>query len=240
MPLAVGRRQLAAVAVERHMRDLPGDLLQPLLLETLRPMLRLHRDRGWADTGLTAFAEAGLMNLPRGACAGRSERPFLGRRLLRRNHQRLALHVHQEDRAPGQTAGCSPGDAGRPPAPRLVHLHGWVGDGGSGERRKRISLLSSHLQGRHGTATAARARGPLLHIWLPQRDGSIGCSPRLRPAQSRRARCKRGADLHQCPRIGFTPGFGLEIMSENHQNSIRKSALNKGITMRILTYFSTF
>ena len=31
MPFAVRRRQLAAAAVQRHLRDLPGDPLHPLL-----------------------------------------------------------------------------------------------------------------------------------------------------------------------------------------------------------------
>ena len=51
MPFAVHRRQLAAAAVQRHLRDLPGDPLQPLL-QAARPKRRLHRDRGWAETGL--------------------------------------------------------------------------------------------------------------------------------------------------------------------------------------------
>ena len=64
LPFSVRRRQLAAVAVQRHLRDIPGDPLQPLLTAT-RPALRLHQDRGWADTGLSVSAQAGLGNLPK-------------------------------------------------------------------------------------------------------------------------------------------------------------------------------
>ena len=64
MPFAVRRRQLAAAAVQRHLRDLPGDPLQPLL-QAARPRQRLHRDRGWAETGLGVCAAAGLEGLPR-------------------------------------------------------------------------------------------------------------------------------------------------------------------------------
>ena len=64
LPFAVRRRQLAAVAVQRHLRDVPEDPLQPLLTEA-RPPLRLHQDRGWADTGLRVSAEAGLEGLLR-------------------------------------------------------------------------------------------------------------------------------------------------------------------------------
>ena len=64
MPFAVRRKQLAAAAAERHLRDLPGDPLQPLLQEA-RPRRRLHRDRGWADAGLEVSAEAGLGGLLR-------------------------------------------------------------------------------------------------------------------------------------------------------------------------------
>ena len=66
LPFSVRRRQLAAVAVQRHRRDIPGDPLQPLLTTT-RPTLRLHQDRGWADTGLAVSAQAGLENLPKEA-----------------------------------------------------------------------------------------------------------------------------------------------------------------------------
>ena len=48
---AVRRRQLAAAAVQTHLRVLPGDPLQPLL-QAARPRQRPHRDRGWAETGL--------------------------------------------------------------------------------------------------------------------------------------------------------------------------------------------
>ena len=64
LPFALRRRQLAAVAVERHLRDVPEDPLQSLLTE-VRPPLRLYQDRGWADTGLRVSAEAGLEGLPR-------------------------------------------------------------------------------------------------------------------------------------------------------------------------------
>ena len=64
LPFAVRRRQLAAVAVQRHLRDVPEDPLQPLLTEA-RPPLWLHQDRGWADTGLRVSAEAGLEDLLR-------------------------------------------------------------------------------------------------------------------------------------------------------------------------------
>ena len=64
MPFSIRRRQLAAMAVEKHTRDLPGDPLQALL-EAPRPRMRLARDRGWADDGLRAGADAGLANLPK-------------------------------------------------------------------------------------------------------------------------------------------------------------------------------
>ena len=64
MPFTVRRRQLAAAAVQRHLRDLPGDPLQPLL-EAPRPRCRLHQDRGWAETSLKVCADAGLEDLPR-------------------------------------------------------------------------------------------------------------------------------------------------------------------------------
>ena len=59
MPFAVRRRQLVAAAVQRHLRDLPGDPLQPLL-QAGRSRRRLPRDRGWAETGLEVCAGAGL------------------------------------------------------------------------------------------------------------------------------------------------------------------------------------
>ena len=60
MPFAIRHRQLAAAAaaVQRHLRNLPGDPLQPLL-QAARPKLRLYRDRGWAETGLEVCAGAG-------------------------------------------------------------------------------------------------------------------------------------------------------------------------------------
>ena len=64
MPFAIRRRQLTAAATQRHLRDLPGDPLQPVLAAA-RPRQRLHRDRGWADTGLSASSDAGLGDLPR-------------------------------------------------------------------------------------------------------------------------------------------------------------------------------
>ena len=63
MPFVVRRRQLAAAAVQRHLRELPGDPLQPVL-EAARPKRRLRHDRGWADTGLEFSADAGLDELP--------------------------------------------------------------------------------------------------------------------------------------------------------------------------------
>lgn len=63
MPFHIRRQKLAAIAVQRHLRDLPGDHLQSVLTSE-RPRLRLHQDRGWADTGLAVSAQAGLADLP--------------------------------------------------------------------------------------------------------------------------------------------------------------------------------
>ncbi|KAF0286925.1 Sialidase [Amphibalanus amphitrite] len=59
------RRQLAAVAMERHSRDLPGDPVQRILLPENRPRQRLRYDRGWARTGQEISKDAGLDDFPR-------------------------------------------------------------------------------------------------------------------------------------------------------------------------------
>ena len=64
-PFSVRRRMLAAVAVEKHSRGLPGDPVQKLLLPDNRPRRRLRHDRGWVKTGLETTTAAGLADLPR-------------------------------------------------------------------------------------------------------------------------------------------------------------------------------
>ena len=61
-PFSIRRRQLAAAAVQGHLRGPPDDPLLPLLTEP-RPRLRLRHDRGWVETGMSFSAEAGLANL---------------------------------------------------------------------------------------------------------------------------------------------------------------------------------
>ncbi|KAF0294597.1 Retrovirus-related Pol polyprotein from type-1 retrotransposable element R1 4 [Amphibalanus amphitrite] len=65
LPFSARRRQLAAVAMERHSRDLPGDPVQRILLPENRPRQRLRYDRGWARTGQEISKDAGLDDLPR-------------------------------------------------------------------------------------------------------------------------------------------------------------------------------
>ena len=63
-PFEVRRKLLAAIALEKHSRGLPGDPVERLLRGD-RPTKRLDQDRGWAETGLKACAAAGLNGLPR-------------------------------------------------------------------------------------------------------------------------------------------------------------------------------
>ena len=65
-PFGVRRRMMAAIAVEKHSRGLPGDPVQELLLPENRPRQRLRYDQGWARTGQDTVAAAGLADLPRG------------------------------------------------------------------------------------------------------------------------------------------------------------------------------
>ncbi|KAF0311929.1 RNA-directed DNA polymerase from mobile element jockey [Amphibalanus amphitrite] len=65
LPFSARRRQLAAVAMERHSRDLPGDPVQRILLPENRPRQRLRYDRGWARTGQEISKDAGLDDFPR-------------------------------------------------------------------------------------------------------------------------------------------------------------------------------
>ena len=65
IPFEFRRRLLAAVAVEKHSRNIPGDPVQRLLRPESRPRCRLKHERGWAKTGLETSAEAGLGDLPR-------------------------------------------------------------------------------------------------------------------------------------------------------------------------------
>ncbi|XP_043220534.1 uncharacterized protein LOC122380949 [Amphibalanus amphitrite] len=60
LPFSARRRQLAAVAMERHSRDLPDDPVQRILLPENRPRQRLRYDRGWRRTA----AEETIAGLP--------------------------------------------------------------------------------------------------------------------------------------------------------------------------------
>ena len=65
LPFKIRRQLLAAVAVEKHSRDLPADPVQQALQPASRPRRRLAHDRGWATTGLKTVEAAGLADLPR-------------------------------------------------------------------------------------------------------------------------------------------------------------------------------
>ena len=64
-PFSVRRKLYAAVAAEKHSRDLPGDPVQEMLRPERRPRGRLCHDRGWAELARSTVAEAGLEGLPR-------------------------------------------------------------------------------------------------------------------------------------------------------------------------------
>ena len=64
-PFHIRKRLLAAIAVEKHSRDLPDDPIQRVLAPDARSRKRLKRDRGWADKGIDTCTEAGLQNYPR-------------------------------------------------------------------------------------------------------------------------------------------------------------------------------
>ena len=133
MPFAIRRRQLMAVATQRHPRDLPGDPLQPVLVAA-RPRQRLLHDRGWAETGLRASAVAGLGDLPRESVllVPRTP-PWESRR--RRHHRKRCRETDEQDGPAGQTSGGSAGDPGRSPASRLhgSGSHHLPGRDGAGE-----------------------------------------------------------------------------------------------------------
>ena len=66
LPFTARRKLLAATAVEKHTRDLPGNPVQRLLRPGNRPHKRLkRRNMGWAKMGLETIEAAGLGGLPR-------------------------------------------------------------------------------------------------------------------------------------------------------------------------------
>jgi ribonuclease HI len=66
VPFQHRRNKMAAMAVQRHSREIPGDRLQGIIQPGNRPRARLKKDprRGWADAGIEESRRAGLLDLP--------------------------------------------------------------------------------------------------------------------------------------------------------------------------------